>query len=203
MIVSFIVRLFSSIVDYNFANRIRKIRNVLYSSWISSSFKGISKSARFVSPVLIHGGNCITIGENTKIGRNGILTAWERYNGIVYEPKIIIGSNCNFGEYVHLTAINRISIGNGVLTGRWVTITDNSHGNVCRSELEQSPISRCLSTKGPVEIADNVWIGDKVTVLSNVKIGKGAIVAANSVVTKDVAPFTLVGGIPAKILRTL
>ena len=202
-IVVLVVRFFAFFVDYNFIARLRIIRSLLYSYWISFCFKGIPQSVIIVPPVLIKGGNCITIGRNTKIGRNGILTAWDRHNGKEYGPKIVIGSNCNFGEYIHLTAINSISIGSGVLTGRWVTITDNSHGSVCREELEQPPISRCLSSKGPVKIGDNVWIGDKVTILPNVKIGKGAIIAANSVVTTDVASFTVVGGIPAKILKEL
>lgn len=202
-IVVIVVRLFAFFVDYGFINRLKKIRVFLYSYWISYSFKGIHQSVKIVPPVLIKGGDHITIGGNTKIGRNGVLTAWDRYNGKEYDPKIVIGSNCNFGEYIHLTAINSISIGDGVLTGRWVTITDNSHGSVCRDELELPPIKRCLSSKGSVVIGDNVWIGDKVTILPNVRIGKGAIIAANSVVTTDVAPFTVVGGIPAKELRQL
>ena len=55
--------------------------------------------------------------------------------------------------------------------------------------------------KGPVIIEDNVWIGDKATILSGVKIGKGAIVAANAVVTKDVPAYSVVAGNPAKIIR--
>ena len=53
----------------------------------------------------------------------------------------------------------------------------------------------------PVIIEDNVWIGTRVTVLSGVKIGKGAVIAAGSVVNKDVQPNTLVGGVPAKVLK--
>ena len=56
-------------------------------------------------------------------------------------------------------------------------------------------------TKGKIKIEDEVWIGANVTILSGVTIGKGAIIAAGSVVTKDVPPYSIVGGNPAKIIR--
>lgn len=59
-----------------------------------------------------------------------------------------------------------------------------------------------MVSKGPVIIEDNVWIGDKATILANVTIGKGAVVAANSVVTKDVPAYSVVAGIPAKVIKT-
>lgn len=58
-----------------------------------------------------------------------------------------------------------------------------------------------ILTKGPIIIEDDVWIGDEALILSGVKIGKGAIVAAGSVVTKDIPPYAIVGGNPAKIIK--
>ena len=54
--------------------------------------------------------------------------------------------------------------------------------------------------RGPIVIHDRVWIGPGVTILHNVTIGEGAVVAAGAVVTKNIPPFTLVGGIPAKVI---
>lgn len=54
---------------------------------------------------------------------------------------------------------------------------------------------------GPIVLEDDVWLGANVVVTSNVRIGRGSIVGANSVVTKDVAPFSIVGGVPAKLLK--
>lgn len=56
-------------------------------------------------------------------------------------------------------------------------------------------------TKGPIIVEDEVWIGNNVIVMSGIKIGKGAIVAAGSVVTKDIPPFAIVGGNPAKFIK--
>ena len=60
-----------------------------------------------------------------------------------------------------------------------------------------------MYTAGPVIIEDGVWIGDKVTILPNVRIGKNAVIGANSVVTKDIPENCVAGGIPAKIIKTI
>jgi acetyltransferase-like isoleucine patch superfamily enzyme len=120
-----------------------------------------------------------------------------------FTPSITIGDNCSIGEYCHITSINSITIGNGVLTGRWVTITDNSHGSSSLEEFYIQPSKRKLYSKGSVVIEDNVWIGDKVTILPGVHIGYGSIIGANAVVTKDVPANCVVGGNPAKIIKVI
>lgn len=117
------------------------------------------------------------------------------------QPSVIIGDNVSLGEYCHITAIECVKIGNNLLTGRFVTITDNSHGLTDLESLKLPPLKRPIVSKGAVTIKDNVWIGDKVTILPDVTIGEGSVIAANSVVTKDVPPYSVVGGIPAKILH--
>lgn len=119
-----------------------------------------------------------------------------------FMPEIIIGNNVSLGAYNHISAINSIKIGNGVLTGKWVTIVDNSHGDTNLKSLYKSPSKRPMVSKGKVLIGDDVWIGDKVTILPNVEIGKGAVIAANSVVTKNVKSYTVVGGNPATIIKS-
>ncbi|MST85779.1 hypothetical protein FYJ73_14080 [Prevotellaceae bacterium LKV-178-WT-2A] len=64
------------------------------------------------------------------------------------------------------------------------------------------PSKRDLYIKGPVVIEDNVWIGDKASIHSGVTIGKGTIVACNAVVTKDVPPYSVVAGVPAKVIKS-
>lgn len=176
--------------------RLATILDRFYSFWILNEFK---KCDGFVQRGLfLRGGKFIVIGKKTRIDRNNILTAWSLTSKI---PELIIGENCDIGQYNHITCVNRVFIGNGVLTGRWVTITDNSHGNSSYESLQQRPSLRKVESKGDVFIGDNVWIGDKCTILPNVHIGEGVIVAANSVVTKDVPPYCVVGGNPAIILK--
>ena len=180
-------------------------RTKLYTKYISLGFNYFGKKS-FIRPFadLIVGYKYISIGERTTIGKHIQLTAWECHNGKLYSPSISIGSNCQIGAYNHITAINKIVIGDGVLTGKFVTITDNSHGkpgDLC--DINISPIKRVVYSKGTVEIGDNVWIGDKATILSNVKIGEGCTIGANAVVTKDIPPYCIVGGNPAKIIRKI
>ena len=150
---------------------------------------------------IMYGGEFLHIGNNTKFGRYGVLTAWKTKTSD--NPSIIIGEKCNFGDYNHITAANSIVIGNGVLTGRWVTITDNSHGSFNKEHLQMPPIQRPIESKGPVVIGNNVWIGDKATILPGVHVGEGAIIAANAVVTRDVPVNSLAAGCPAIIIKRI
>ena len=102
-----------------------------------------------------------------------------------------------------MKVINKIIIGDNVLTGTKVTITDNSHGIFSEHDLFFPPELRTLQSDGPVIIEDNVWIGDKVTILPNVIIGRNSIIGANSVVTKNVPPNSVAVGIPAKVIKSL
>jgi acetyltransferase-like isoleucine patch superfamily enzyme len=132
------------------------------------------------------------------------LTAWDSsYIGGNNTPEITLGDGVSIGDESQVTAINKIIIGNGVLTGKKVLITDNSHGEVIRDQMDIAPLKRQVVSKGPVIIGDNVWIGEKATIVANVKIGQGSVIAANSVVTKDVPPYCVVAGCPAKIVKYL
>lgn len=165
-------------------------------------FRSCSKNAQLCGFRRLIGAKYISIGVS-KIGKDVILTAYDRASGYIFTPEIIIGDNCNIGEYCHITAIHSIVIGNGVLTGRWVTITDNSHGQTTYQNLQLPPLKRQPFSKGKVIIGNNVWIGDKATILPGVTIGDGAIIGAGSVVTKDVPPFSVVVGNPAKIIKII
>ena len=142
----------------------------------------------------------IMIGDNSKIAQYSILEA-RKVNAT--NPLIEIGKDCNLGEFTHITSVRRVKLGNGVLTGRFVLITDNSHGKSEAEEIDLPPHHRQIYSKGEVIIEDNVWIGDKVTILPGVTIGKGSIIAAGAVVTKSIPPYTVAGGIPAKCLKTI
>ena len=145
----------------------------------------------------------IYIDKGSTFGKGLILTAWKSYNKCCYQPSIEIGKNCHIGEFCHITAINSIKIGNNVLTGRYVYISDNSHGNIILSEENIPPVERELFSKGPIVIGDNVWIGERCCVLAGVTIGKGAIIGANAVVTHDVPPNCIAAGVPAKVIKPI
>lgn len=142
----------------------------------------------------------ISIGERCSIANHCILEAWPISEK---EPEIIIGDGVSIGEFSHITCVNKVVIGNNVLTGRFVLISDNGHGDSSIENLDVPPIKRNITSKGPIEIGNNVWIGDKVTILPNITIGENSIIAANAVVTKDVPAYTMIAGCPAKIIKKL
>jgi lipopolysaccharide O-acetyltransferase len=115
--------------------------------------------------------------------------------------KLTIGERVNFSEHVHIGCASAVTIGNGVLIGSKVIITDHSHGAIGRdgpSQLDLAPNLRDISSKGPITIGDNVWIGDGACVLQGVTIGAGAIIGANAVVVRNVPGRTIWAGVPAR-----
>lgn len=164
----------------------------------------ITFSYRYVPyPCEIRGGKYISCGKNTFWGPNGILTAWDSFQDEKYKIETTIGDKVTIGMNFHISAINHISIGDNVLTGKCITIIDNGHGTTTLDDLQIAPIVRKLCIYGSVLIGRNVWIGDKVTIVGNVNIGEGSVIGSNSVVTKDVPPFSVCGGVPAKIIKQL
>lgn len=173
----------------------------LKSLWTTAKFKSCPPSVNFNEICKLSGCDCITIGENTVFGKGLFLTAVSNYYNQHFNPELTIGHHCNFGAYNHITCSNKISIGDYCLTGKWITISDNNHGTSDRESLKLHPESRRITSKGPVIIGNNVWIGDKASILSGVTIGESAVIAANSVVTKDVPAYCVVAGNPAVVIK--
>ena len=109
------------------------------------------------------------------------------------------GKNISFGKNVFLNAGCKFQDQGGIEIGDNVLIGHNAVLATANHALEPS-LNRKLNY-APIKICDNVWLGANVTVLQGVTIGEWAVVAAGAVVTKDVEPYTIVGGIPAKFIK--
>lgn len=107
----------------------------------------------------------------------------------VLGERVFINMGCKFQDQ------GGITIDEGALIGHNVVLATLNH--------YIDPDSRSGMTHAPIHIGKNVWIGANATVLAGVTIGDGAIVAAGAVVTKDVEPCTIVGGIPAKVIKKI
>ena len=195
----------SKVYTYSLNERLLRCKDSFYTVWIGHFIGSIGCGSRIMYPCKLWGGGSkqIIIGEDSTIQGHCILGCWIKYANETFNPSIVIGNDCNIGEHTHITAINKITIGNGLLTGRYVYIGDNSHGGLSVEEANIPPIRRKLQSKGEVVIGNNVWIGDKATILAGVHIGDNVVVGANSVVTKDVPSNCMVAGCPAKILKQL
>jgi acetyltransferase-like isoleucine patch superfamily enzyme len=129
------------------------------------------------------------------------IEAIDEWGEQVFSPCIAIGNRVRLHFDVHIGAIGTLTIGNDVLVGSHVLITDHSHGRSTATELRITASRRHLVSKGPTVIEDNVWIGEGACILDGVRIGRNAIVGANAVVTRDVPSGSVVVGAPASAVR--
>ena len=123
-----------------------------------------------------------------KIGKNSFIHVGARF---YYPAGISIGNGTIIGDHCFLDGRAPLKIGNNVDIASQVLIYNSEH-DVSSEGFD--PIEE------PVEIGDYVFIGPRAVILPGVKIGKGAVVAAGAVVTKDVGDFEIVGGVPAKVI---
>lgn len=200
-----LIGLWSKIYSYNLNHRILGYKDTLYTMWLRNAFGKLPADTLICKPCSLQGGGSkrIIIGHHTIIEKNSVLGCWVQRGEQSFDPNFRIGNNCNIGEYNQITACNSICIGNGVLTGRYVYIGDNNHGELSWAEADTPPAKRPLKSKGGVKIGNNVWIGDKVAILGGVTIGDNVIIGANSVVTHDIPSNSVAAGIPARVVKEL
>ncbi|AQR72918.1 acyltransferase [Sphingomonas sp. LM7] len=108
-----------------------------------------------------------------------------------------LGDNVSINRSCNISCSGGITIGDDVSIAHGVSILTTEHG----FDDPDVPIKRQPVSRHPVVIESDVWIGAKATVLAGVRIGKGSIVAAGAVVTKDVPANSIVGGIPARVMK--
>lgn len=138
----------------------------------------------------IHFGRRCTVGRFATIRPTNVLFR-EPGEGLV------MGDHSNIGPYGWVGCSGFIEIGNRVLIGPRVSLLAENHN----FGEEGRPIKEQGVTRGYIRIEDDCWLGSGCMVMSNVTIGRGSIVAAGAVVTKDVEPNSIVGGVPAKLIR--
>ena len=134
-------------------------------------------------------GGRVELGQRTVIDRNATLIA--KYGDLSIGPDGYVGHGCT------IIARQSIRIGADCLIAEYVTIRDQNH-----DYKSGRPTRKQGFVCADISIGDNVWIGAKATILPGVTIGDNAVIAANAVVTGDVAANTVVGGIPARVLKT-
>lgn len=120
------------------------------------------------------------------------------------QHKLFFGDRIQINDYVHISAVYKVSIGDDVLIASHVYISDNSHGCYKGNEEDTSPYE--IPTKrpyyvAPVTIGNRVWLGEGVIVMPGVTIGEGAIIGAHSIVNKNIPSNSIAVGSPAKVIK--
>jgi acetyltransferase-like isoleucine patch superfamily enzyme len=141
--------------------------------------------------------NGIEIGNNTIVMHGAVLHVYNFRN--MLHAGIKIGRDSLIGEYSVIRGQGGVEIGDRVYTSPFTQIIAVNHvfNDPTRPFVEQG-----ITAEGIV-IEDDVWLGAGAVITDGVRVGKGAVVAAGAVVTKDVEPHTVVGGVPAKQIKTI
>lgn len=140
--------------------------------------------------------NGIHFGNNVSIGAFSRVIVSTSLNDI--GDKICIGNNVGIGEFAYLGGAGGLEIGDECIVGQYLSCHPENH---VYDDINISIRHQGVTRKG-IKIGSNCWIGSKVTILDGVTIGNGCIIAAGCVVTKSFPDNSIIGGVPAKILKT-
>ncbi len=133
----------------------------------------------------------LEIGEHTLLEPNVWLTTGD-------SGTIRIGGDTFLNIGVMVASVELVEIGDHCMFANGCFITDGNH----RFDDLETPVTwQGFSTKGPTRVGDNVWCGANVVIASGVTVGERCVIGANSVVTKDLPPFSIAAGAPAKVLK--
>jgi len=137
----------------------------------------------------------ISIGDRVTVGRFAMIRP-SGYYGREIGSGLTIGNGSNIGPYCYIGCSGGITIGQNVLMGPRVSLFAENH-NFDRPDI---PMKEQGVTRKPIVIEDDCWLASSCTILAGVHVGRGAVIGASAVVTKDVPAYAIVGGVPAKVL---
>ena len=138
----------------------------------------------------------VEIGDNFTLGRYAMIEC----TGVLRDigNSIKIGNNVGINHYCYIGVRGDVRIGDNVIFGPRVNLFSENHN----FDDPDVPIKHQGVTKAATIIGNDVWVGANASIMSGVRIGDGSVIAAGAVVTKDVEPFSVVGGVPAKFIRS-
>lgn len=149
----------------------------------------VPASTQFDGEQRVAGSGDVRLGDYCRLGPALLFETRER-------GRIAIGSHVRINQGCVLVAHSLVSIGDDCLIGEYVSIRDANHGI-----LAGPPIRLQSHDSAPIRIGRDVWIGRGACILPGVEIGDGAVIGANSVVTRSIPAGTVAAGIPARVLR--
>lgn len=179
------------------ASLIRSVRFLMYTYSVKGSFLKWGKGSYIEPFAKIFGHGSIKVGEKVHICAQVWLNAKKLAGS---KPSLQIGDNTYIGRFSQINAWQDVIIEDHVLIADRVFITDSDHNF---EDINTPVILQGDRFKGAVRLKQGCWLGIGVVIMPGVTVGRNAVVGANSVVTKDVPDYTVVGGIPARVIKQL
>lgn len=166
--------------------------------YVKGKFKYYGKQVSFGYLPSIRNPQYIEIGNNVIIGKNVTLYAIDHDLVSKTNPNLIIGNNIYIGHNVSIHCMNKVILEDNVVLSDNIYMSDVSHG--MKLDESDSIMKQPWLSPGPVIIGKGTFLGHGVKVLPNVTIGKNCIVAAGAIVTKSFEDYSVIGGVPAKLI---
>ena len=174
--------------------RLRDFLSILFYRLIGGFFGSMGSGVRIVRPLRIYGAEYCRFGDEAVLQYGAYIAALKEHD----KPPIFkVGARTMIGNHAHIVATKRIEFGEGVLTADRLFVADNRH----TFEDPDTPVrDQGLTQLAEVHIGDGSWIGENVCI-SGASIGKQCVIAANSVVTRDIPDHCVAAGAPAQIVK--
>lgn len=174
--------------------RIRDYLSILFYRLLAPFFRRFGKRVRIVRPLRIFGAKYCEFADDTTLQYGAYLAVLKEHDT---PPALRIGARTMIGNFSHIVCTRRVEFGEGVLTADRLFVSDNGH-NFADPDM---PIrDQGLTQLNDVVIGDGTWIGENVCI-SGASIGRNCVIAANSVVTRDIPDRCVAAGAPARIIK--
>lgn len=175
----------------------RRLRDGVFSRAAGGAFAEFGRNSHLSLPLTVHRPDHIHVGAGVYFGPGCWLQALAEGDG---DARVLIGDRCSFAGYDVLSAARRIVIEPGVLFARNVYVSDHVHESADPSRsIQEQGVAKVME----VVIEEGAWLGQNVVVCPGVRIGRGAVIGACSVVNTDVPARTLAVGSPARVVKQL
>ncbi len=174
----------------------QRMRDKAFSLAVARSFRAFGDKTVVQPPLRVWGEARISLGSGVFVGANSWIAAIDDLDAA---SSIDIGDGTSLAGNCVISAAMRVELGRCVLLARNVFISDHNHAytDISRPVLDQG-----VDKVAPVSIGDGAWLGQNVVVTPGVRIGRGAVVGANSIVKHDVPGHSLVVGAPARMVKS-
>ena len=177
----------------------------LYSAYIRHQFRQCGELKLGSTQLHLFGLRYMEFGDQVEMHFNARVQCIDYFQPTDqhFKPRLILHDHVVVQAMCHIGCIDRVEIGEWSTMGARCYITDHTHGGTSREELLLTPRKRPLVSRGPVKIGKYVHLGEGVCVMPGVTIGDYSVIGAGAVVTRDIPPFSVAVGSPAKVIKQI